>query len=160
MDTLVRRAVTPLRLFLVLTFGILVVFQTMSMPGQFAHMAKEEPDLAYLRWPLTAFALVEIVCIQVVIVCTWKLLAMVQQDRIFTPDAMRWVDLILGAVATAWTLLAGLFLYVGVNADDPGLPMLLTLLLLCGGTLGLLIAVLRTLLDQATTLRSDMDAVI
>jgi len=130
MDTLVRRAVTPLRIFLVLTFGILVVFQTMSMPGQFAHMAKEDPDSAYLRWPLTAFAFVEIACVQVVIVCTWKLLGMVQQDRIFTPDAMRWVDLILGAVATAWALLAGMFLYVGLHADDPGLPMLLTLLLM------------------------------
>ena len=160
MDTLVRRAVTPLRIFLVLTFGILVVFQTMSMPGQFAHMAKEDPDSAYLRWPLTALAFVEIACIQVVIVCTWKLLGMVQQDRIFTPDAMRWVDVILGAVATAWVLFAALFLYVGFQADDPGLPMLMTLLLLCGGTLGLLMAVMRTLLAQATTLRSDMDAVI
>jgi len=30
-----RRVVLPLRVFLVLLFGILVVFQTMSLPGQF-----------------------------------------------------------------------------------------------------------------------------
>ena len=49
-----RRVVLPLRVFLVLLFGILVVFQTMSLPGQFAYMARESPDQAYLRWPLTA----------------------------------------------------------------------------------------------------------
>ena len=31
----VTRAVVPLRVFLVLLFGILVVFQTMSLPGLF-----------------------------------------------------------------------------------------------------------------------------
>jgi hypothetical protein len=41
-------------MFLVLLFGILLLFQIMSLPGQFAYMAKESPDLAYLRWPLTA----------------------------------------------------------------------------------------------------------
>jgi hypothetical protein len=34
-----HRAVAALRVFLVLLFGILVVFQVMSLPGQFAHMA-------------------------------------------------------------------------------------------------------------------------
>ena len=44
-----QRAVLPLRVFLALLFGILVLFQTMSLPGQFAHMARENPDMAYLR---------------------------------------------------------------------------------------------------------------
>jgi hypothetical protein len=34
-----HRVVLPLRVFLVLLFGVLVVFQTMSLPGQFAYMA-------------------------------------------------------------------------------------------------------------------------
>jgi len=155
-----RRAVLPLRVFLVLTFGILVVFQTLSMPGQFAHLAQEEPDFAYLRWPMTAFAAVEILCVQVVIVCTWKLLTMVRQDRIFSDDALRWVDVIIGAVAVGWLLLLGAFCYFAAILNDPGLPMLLILLLLVGGTLGLLMLVLRALLLQATTLRSDLEAVI
>ena len=49
-------AVAALKVMLVLAFALLVLFQTMSLPGQFAHMAAEQPDLAYLRWPLTAFA--------------------------------------------------------------------------------------------------------
>ena len=51
-----RRAVTALKVFLVLLFGILVVFQTLSLPGQFAYMAEQSPEDAYLRWPLTAVA--------------------------------------------------------------------------------------------------------
>ena len=53
--TLVRRVVVPLRAALVLLFALLVVLQTLSFPGQFAHMAREHPDQADLRWPLTAF---------------------------------------------------------------------------------------------------------
>jgi len=52
--SLADRAVLPLRIFLVMLFAVLVVFQTMSLPGQFRYMAQEQPDLAYLRWPATA----------------------------------------------------------------------------------------------------------
>jgi len=159
MDIL-RRAVVPLRVMLGLTFAILVVFQVLSMPGQFRAMAEEDPDSAYLRWPLTVFSIVEILCIQIAIACTWRLLTMVQQDRIFTDEALRWTDAIIGAIATGWVLFAGAFLYVGFHADDPGLPMLMMLVLLAGGAFGLLVLVMRGLLGQATTLRTDLEGVI
>ncbi|MCT2278164.1 MULTISPECIES: DUF2975 domain-containing protein [Micromonospora] len=155
-----QRAVTPLRAFLVLLFAILVLFQTMSLPGQFAHMAREDPDMAYLRWPATAVTVFWVLCVQVVIVCTWQLLTLVKRDRIFTEASLRWVDGIVWAVAAAWVVLVGVFLYVGFNADDPGLPLLLFLLVTGVSVLGLLMVVLRALLRQATTLRTDMEAVI
>ena len=155
-----QRAVTPLRAFLVLLFAILVLFQTMSLPGQFAHMAREDPDMAYLRWPATAVTIFWVLCVQVVIVCTWQLLTLVKRDRIFTEASLRWVDGIVWAVAAAWVVLVGVFLYVGFNADDPGLPLLLFLLVTGVSVLGLLMVVLRALLRQATTLRTDMEAVI
>jgi len=145
---------------LVVAFALLVVFQTLSLPGQFAHMAAEQPELAHLRWPLTAFAIVELACVQVVIVATWKLLAMVEDDRIFSEPALRWVDAIVRAIATAWVLLLGVSLYAVADADDPGMPMLLFLLLVAGAVLGLLMVVMRALLRQATTLRTDLEAVI
>ena len=155
-----RRAVTPLRVFLVLLFGILLVFQVMSLPGQFAYMAQEDAEHAYLRWPATAVTVFWVLCVQVVIVCTWKLLTMVQQDRIFSNDALRWVDVIIGAITVAWLILSATFLYFGFTWDDPGVPLLLMLMLLGGGALGLLMLVMRALLRQATTLRTDMEAVI
>ncbi|MGK5741107.1 DUF2975 domain-containing protein [Micromonospora sp. URMC 103] len=155
-----HRAVSALRVFLVLLFGILVVFQTLSLPGQFAHMAREAPEQAYLRWPLTAVSIFWVLCVQVVIVATWKLLTMVKNDRIFSPASLAWVDAIVGAIAAGWLVLVGVFLYVGFRADDPGLPLLLFLLVVGVAVVGLLMVVMRALLRQATTLRTDMEAVI
>jgi Protein of unknown function (DUF2975) len=150
-----RLAVVPLRIFLVVLFGVLVVFQTLSLPGQFAYMAQESPELAYLRWPLTAVSV-----FQVVIVCTWRLLTLVTDDRIFSAASLAWVDAIVGAVGAAWLLLVAVFLYIGFRADDPGLPLLLFLLVVGGAVFGLLLVVMRTLLRQATELRTDLEAVI
>jgi hypothetical protein len=155
-----RWVVTALRLFLVSLFAILVLFQTMSLPGQFAHMAEESPDQAYLRWPATAVTVFWVLCAQVVIICTWKLLTLVRSDRIFTHASLGWVTAIVWAIGAGWLTLLGVFLFVGFNANDPGLPLLLFLMLMGGAVLGLLMVVMRALLRQATTLRSDMDAVI
>jgi hypothetical protein len=155
-----HRAVAPLRVFLVLLFAILVVFETLSLPGQFRYMAEQSPDHAYLRWPLTAVSVFWVVCVQVVVVCTWKLLTLVKKDRIFTEASLRWVDVIVWAIFAAWVVLLGVFLYVVSGADDPGVPMVLLLMLIGVAVLGLLMVVMRALLRQATTLRTDMEAVI
>jgi hypothetical protein len=144
----------------VVLFGVLVLFQTFSLPGQFAHMAAESPQDAYLRWPATVVAVFWVLCVQVVIVATWKLLSLVKSDRIFTEASLKWVDAIVWAIGAAWVVLVGVFLYVGFNADDPGLPLLLFLLTVGVSVLGLLMVVMRALLRQATTLRTDMEAVI
>ncbi|GHE77695.1 membrane protein [Amycolatopsis deserti] len=155
-----RWVVPLLRIFLVALFGILVLFQVMSLPGQFAHMARENPDLAYLRWPATAVTVFWVLCVQVVIVAMWRLLTMVRADRIFSEGSMRWVNVIVGAIAAGWLVLVAVFLYVGFNADDPGLPLVLFLLVVGVAVVGLLMVVMRALLRQATTLRTDMEAVI
>jgi hypothetical protein len=155
-----HRVVGPLRVLLVLLFGVLVVFQTLSLPGQFRYMAQESPDLAYLRWPMTAVSVFWVLCVQVVIVCTWRLLTLVRKDRIFSEASLGWVDAIVWAILAAWVVLVGVFLFVGFNADDPGLPLLLFLLVVGVTVFGLLMVVMRALLRQATTLRTDMEAVI
>ncbi|WP_234359376.1 DUF2975 domain-containing protein [Plantactinospora sp. BC1] len=143
-----------------LLFGVLVMFQTFSLPGQFAYMAEQSPELAYLRWPMTAVSVFWVLCVQVVIVATWKLLTMVKNDRIFSEASLAWVDAILWAIAAAWIVLVGVLLYVGFRSDDPGLPLLLFLMSIGVAVLGLLMVVMRALLRQATTLRTDMEAVI
>jgi hypothetical protein len=155
-----RWAVVLLRVFLVLLFGVLVLFQVMSLPGQFAHMAQESPEMAHLRWPLTAITVFWVLCVQVVVVSTWKLLTLVKNDRIFSEASLRWVDAIVWAIAAAWVVFVGVFLWVGFNADDPGVPLMLFLMLIGLSVVGLLMVVMRALLRQATTLRDDMESVI
>lgn len=158
--TIERRAVLPLRVFLVVLFAVLILFEVMSLPGQFAHMAETTPDAAHLRWPLTAVSIYWVVCIQVVVVATWKLLSLVESDRIFTEASLVWVDVILGAIAAAWAMLVVVLVLVGVGADDPGLPLLLFLVVVVVTVAALLMVVMRALLRQATSLRSEMDTVV
>jgi hypothetical protein len=153
-------AVPALRVFLVVLFAVLVVFQTLSLPGGIAYTTSQNPNDAGLRWPLTAIAVFLVLCVEVVVVATWKLLTLVKKDRIFTSAALKWVDAIVWAVAAAWVVFVGMLIFVGFNADDPGMPMLLFLSTVGITVIGLLMVVMRALLRQATTLRSDMEAVI
>ncbi|MFI9010914.1 DUF2975 domain-containing protein [Actinosynnema sp. NPDC053489] len=155
-----HRAVAALRVFLVLMFGVLVLFQVMSLPGQFRHMAEESPDHAYLRWPLTAVTVFWVLCVEVVVVAIWKLLTLVKEDRIFSEGSLRWVDAIVRAIAAGWLTYQVVFLVVGFNADDPGVPLVMFLLSIGLTVVGLLVVVMRALLRQATTLRTDMESVI
>lgn len=156
----VRSTVFPLRVFLVILFGILVLLQTLSFPGQFAHMAKETPELAHLRWPLTGLAAFWLLCAQVVVVCTWKLLGLVTDDRIFSDESFAWVNGILAAIAAAWIVLIGAAAYFGLHADDPSTVIILMLLTTAVSVAALLMFVMRSLLRQATTLRTEMEVVI
>lgn len=158
--TIDRGATALLRVFLVVLFGLLVVFQTLSLPGQFRYMAEQNPDDAAFRWPATIIAVFWVLCVQVVVVATWRLLTLVSRDRIFTEASLGWVDAILWAVGAAWVVLLGVLGWVGWHADDPGLPMLLILASVVVAVIGLVLLVLRALLRQATALRTDLDAVI
>jgi hypothetical protein len=129
------------------------------VPGTLAFNAEQSED-PFWYWPLLVVLESELVCAQVVVVAIFVLLGMVQRDRIFSDAAFRWVDVILGAMAFAWAVWAGLGAFIFLTSDDPGLPLVMAVMLLAGAVIGLLMLVMRALLTQATTLRSDMDAVI
>jgi hypothetical protein len=155
-----RRVVLLLRVLLVAAFLAVGLLMVMSVPGALAYEAEQDPDLGGWRWVLLAIFELELLCAQVVIGCTWMLCGMVQRDRIFSHDAFRWVDGILAALGTAWVVWAGFSLQIVWGADDPGAPLLLAIMLLGGAVFILLMVVMRALLKQATTLRSDLEGVI
>jgi len=155
-----RRVVGPLRFLLALAFAALVVAQVLYLPALSGAMAEDSPELADLRWPTLVVALLGLGCVEVVIVCTWKLLRLVEDDRIFSEASLVWVDAIVGAIAAAEVLLLGTFVWSVVGVGLPGPPVVLLLMLVAGAVLGLLMVVMRALLRQATTLRTDMEAVI
>lgn len=162
----IDRVVTPLRILLVLLFAGLVVAQVMSLPGQFSHMAAQNPERGFIPWLLLILAILEVVCFQVVIVSIWRLLALVRSDRIFSEEAFVWVDAIVWAMAAGWVLLAGVsaylvaVIYFTPALRDPGVPILLFGMVLIGAVLVLTVVVMRALLRQATVLRADLEEVI
>jgi hypothetical protein len=110
---------------------------------------------------MLTFSLLELLCVQVVIVSTWRLLTMVKADRIFREGSLVWVDAIVWAIAAAWVMLLGVFVYFALTLGiEPGFPMLVMVMLVAGAAFALLMVVLHALLRQATSLRTDMEAVI
>jgi hypothetical protein len=138
-----------LRVFLATLFAFLLLMQVMSMPGEFIHDVRESPQAAHLLWPMLAVVEIGLLCAQVVIVCTWKLLTLVRKDSIFSDASFAWVNGIVRAV-----------IYFTPELRDPGTPILLFGMVLFGAVLVLLMLVMRALLRQATALRADMEAVI
>jgi hypothetical protein len=155
--TKLRVAIMSLRFFLVALFGALGMFQAVILPGTYGYMADESPEHAHLELPLLVVSILGLLCAQVVIVCTWRLLTMVEDDRIFTEQSAAWVDAIVVAIAAAWALLAGLFLYITPQAEDPGFPVLMLMMLLSCAGFGFLMVVMRALLHRATAMRTALE---
>jgi hypothetical protein len=163
--TQLRRVVLPLRILLGIVFAALVAAQVWGAPALLPDLAEPTLERSFMRWTMLAVSVLALAAVQVVVVCTWSLLTLVTQDRIFSSAALPWVDGIVRAVVVGWAMLLGAFVcayyfIIDEVSDDPALPALLLLLLLVGAVLGLLMVVMRALLRQATNLRADMEAVI
>ena len=163
--THLRHVVLPLRVLLVLAVAALVAAQVWAVPGVLPDLADPTLERSAMRATMLVVAVLGLACVQVVVVCTWQLLTLVTDDRIFSDGALRWVNAIVRAVAVGWLMLFATFVcsyyfIVDEVSDDAVLPALLLLLLLVGAVLGLLMVVMRALLRQATNLRTDMEAVI
>ena len=154
-----EKLVGVLRVLLGLAFVALVLAQVRILPAMYDDWVRESPELAGTQW-LLAVSVLELLCVQVIIVCTWKLLTLVKADRIFSDDALVWVNAIVAAMAAAWVLLLGTFLYVLGPEGSAGLSVAMLLMLVAGAVVGLLMVVMRALLRQATSLRTDLESVI
>jgi len=100
--------------------------------------------------------------LQVIAACIWRLLTMVGRGTVFSHAAFRYVDIVIGAIATASVLTVGIAVVARFAnhavAEDAVAPELVGLI--CGFALviagvALLVYVLRTLLAQAVALDSE-----
>ena len=163
--THLRHVVLPLRILLVIAVGALLAAQVWGVPAVLPDIADPSLERSVMRGVMFVVAVAGLACVQAVVVCTWKLLTLVTDDRIFSDSALRWVNGIVRAVVAGWLMLLATFVcsyYFVVDevSDDAALPVLLLLLLLVGAVLGLLMVVMRALLRRATALRTDLEAVI
>ena len=68
---------------------IIVAVQAVFLPWLSGQMARDLPAEAYMRWPILALAILGLLCVQVAIVCTLRLLGFTQDGRVFTSSAFR-----------------------------------------------------------------------
>ena len=161
-------ALLALRIVLALVLVGSLFVQLVMVPLLAADLDGLDPDYAYLRTPLLAFAVLGIVTIQVTLVCVWRLSTMVRRGTVFSHAAFRYVDVVLGAVAVASLLTFGLgVLLAPGDAVPPGMVLLIggAAVLIAG--IALIVLVLRMLLAQAVArdaealhLRAELDEVI
>jgi hypothetical protein len=125
------------------------------------YYAEELPQYAALRPPLFALMFGGAVCVQAGAVATAVLVARVRSGRILEGGAIRWVDVLVGAVTVAGLITVALVIILRiVDALPPGAMLILVL----GGVgllvLDLLLLVLRSLLRRAIILRAELDEVV
>jgi hypothetical protein len=135
----------------VIFFGLLLMLQFLSFPGQFRYMAEQEPDNAHLRWPLTALVFFIILAIEICVICLWKLI-----DNLINfgsrKACLRYLEISIAAIGFIWLVIAVVWLIVVIIADDPGMPVIITVIECAVTLVGLLYLVYR---NHLRTLLSD-----
>jgi Protein of unknown function (DUF2975) len=163
-----RLTLLALRIVLAIALAGSLFVQAVMVPLLATDLNDLDPEYAYLRTPLVVIALLGIITIQVTMVCVWRLLTMVRHGTVFSHAAFRFVDVVIGAIATASLLMFGLGVVLA-----PGEAVAPGIVLLIGGAAGLIagvaliVVVLRMLLAQAVardaeahSLQAELDEVI
>lgn len=160
-----------LRVVLVFMFLGVLLAQLWVLPDISRSLAHQYPEAAHLRSPTLVTATLVLVAAQLVLVCVWRLLTLVRRDTVFSTEAFRWVDVIIGATGGAGVLALGLLLWLAWQTTQTGLQPGIALVLLGSAVLAagiaLLVGILRSLLakavglkGEATTLRAELDEVV
>lgn len=120
-----------------------------------------EPEYAGWQYPLLVPALAFGLCVQLGVVATVVLVARVRAGSILEPRAVRWVDVLVGAVTLAGMLSVVLVVLLRLaDAVPPGVMLVLVLGGLALLVIDLLLLVLRSLLRRAILLRAELDEVV
>jgi hypothetical protein len=157
-----RTVLLTLRMLLVLLFAASVTAQTAS--GAIGATAQA----GALATVLTGLILAGALCVEVVLVSVWMLLAMAADERIFADRtaADRWVNAAIAALAAgAVVATAGAVAVIVIQAGEPagadvGFALLAAAAAGASAALALLVVVMRRLLHTAIGLRSELAEVI
>lgn len=117
-----------LKIILVGFFGLLLMLQFLSFPGQFRYMAEQEPENAEWRWPLTIWVFLIILAIEICVISLWKIINLLSRRGPWKSQ-LRVVNISIFALAFIWSSIFIAWIALLNVADDPGLPVVVTVLL-------------------------------
>jgi len=156
-----RVVVDLLRVLLAGALVGILLLQLVGLPWLSGVMAEDLPGEAYMRWPILFLAVMGLGCVQVGLVCTLCLLGYTRRGDVFSARASQWVDGIIGAFLAASLVCLATVAYQFFTVTGPPVWILLLLFgVVAGIGMAMLMVVMRTLLEQATNLRTEIDAVI
>lgn len=149
---------------LLLTIGVGVVFSQVRIIPIVGTGLVGDAEMPELAIPYSIAGILLAACIEVVLVATWMLLSIVKLDAIFTARASLWVGVILGAgiVGTVISAILGahVALVVEPPLDAPGVTVIAGAGVICWAAFVLLMLVMRGLLRNATSLRTELAEVV
>jgi hypothetical protein len=159
-----RLTVGALRAVLAVVFTGTVLVQALMVWALFTDPERGSLPLT----PLRLITILGLVTVQVVLVCIWRLVAMVRRGTVFSPAAFRYVNIVIGAiVAAALVWFAVTILNAPGQRADPGVTVIMGGIGLAILGVALLVLLLRMLLAQAvdrdaeaSQLRAELDEVI
>lgn len=156
-----RSTIVLLKGLIAVLLLLLLACQIFIVPIVAAQSAWRYHEIAYLQIPGLVIGVLFLVCVQIVLICVWRLLSLIREDAIFTERAFREVDVSLWSVAFATLLVAVALVTLSASGVMNGSITLLCVLgIVVGGGLSLLIVVLRGLLRKATQLEQDLSEVV
>jgi hypothetical protein len=151
--------VRVLRVVIALAFLGSLVVQTVLVPLLWLDL---DGAPGGVRLPVIVVVVLGVATMQVTGVCIWRLLTMVRRGTVFSPASFRYVDTVIGAIATASVLTFALAVLAArsnrTTAGDEVAPGVVALI--CGASLviagvALIVLVLRLLLVQAVALDTE-----
>ncbi|MCC9196936.1 DUF2975 domain-containing protein [Arthrobacter sp. zg-Y820] len=96
--------------------AVAVAVQAVVLPMLAAEAAASFPEVAYLRTPLTALAVLAIACGEAALLCIWRLLTLAGRGAFLTSRTTRWVDALILSLVAGTGMLAAIS---AVLAADP-----------------------------------------
>lgn len=154
------RSVVALRVLLLCALALLTFAQLRAVPAIYDEWVRDAAEATVPRWPMLVVALLLLVTGQVVVFCVWRLLTLVTKERIFSEASFGLVDVIVRVLATACALVLAGLVHAVLLAEGAALPVVLLLLQIFFAVVCLLMVVMRALLRQATSLQSELEAVV
>ena len=156
-----RTTIVVLKALIAALLLLLLCCQIFVVPAVAAQSAVRYSEISYFEIPGTIVGILFLLCVQVVLVCVWRLLSLVREDSIFSESAFPDVDVSLAAVAFAtFLVLVALIALSLTGFMTPSITLLLLLGVVVGAGLSLLIVVLRGLLRKASQLEHDLSEVV
>jgi hypothetical protein len=118
------------RFSLIPLFAIVTLLQLFSLPGQFAHMRRESGISLIIEIALTITFASLIVCAQLSIYSLWRLIGHMQANTFHSPSSYLRMNRLVAYLRAAIAFPVILILIIAPQADDPGVLVLLTAILL------------------------------
>lgn len=108
------------RLVLTGLFLAISVLQLLSFPGQFRNEASQGGASQASRWFLTFMVGIWFLFAQIAIVALWRILTMIYQHTLKSPQGIKWVNLLVNTLGAAAIYGGGILILALVETDDPG----------------------------------------